>query len=177
MTNPRVYAAGDCCLRAKFTHTAAASARIAVRNALFFGREKSSRMIIARCTYTSPEVASVGDTRSGAGVSTLRVPLADVDRAVLDGAEQGWLKLFHQTGSGRILGAVLVADHAGDMISIITATMKSGGTLKDLSDTIFPYPTTAEIVRKAGDAHQLEGLSPFMRRMARLAIRLVRITS
>jgi len=172
-TNPRVFAAGDCCLKAKFTHTADASARIAVRNALFLGGDRASRMIIPRCTYTTPEVASVGDTKEGDGVGVLRVDLSSVDRAIVDGSEEGWLKVFHDEKSGRIRGAVLVGDHAGDMISIFTALMTRKGTLRDLSKTIFPYPTVGEVARMAGDEFELNRLGPLTRKAARwvLAVR------
>lgn len=174
-SNRRVYAAGDCCLKAKFTHTADASARIAVRNALFFGWNKSSGMIIPRCTYTSPEIASVGDPGDADGTSTVKIELGDVDRAIVDGAEEGWLKVTYRERSGKIVGAVLVGDHAGDMISIVTATMKLEGTLKDLSETIFPYPTVGEVARMAGDEYQLRSLGSVMRGGARVALKIHRM--
>jgi len=172
-TNPRVYAAGDCCLAAKFTHAADASARIAVRNALFLGRRRASRMIIPRCTYTSPEIASVGET-GGDDFKVLKLPLGDVDRAVIDGTDEGWLKIFYRGRTKRIAGAVLVGDRAGDLISVVTGAMQQRATLEDISNTIFPYPTNAEVVRMAADAQQLEGLGSLTRRAAAAAIGLAR---
>ena len=93
-TNPRVYAAGDVCLEHKFTDSADASARIVVRNALFLGRQRVSKLIIPWCTYTDPEIAHVGmyvkqARERGNPVKTFTVPMHDVDRAVADGEEEG----------------------------------------------------------------------------------------
>ncbi len=91
-SNPRIFAAGDVASRFKFTHAADALARVAIRNALFFGRAKASALTIPWCTYTSPELAHVGlseraASERGLAIDTLRVPLEDVDRARLDGDE------------------------------------------------------------------------------------------
>jgi len=94
-SNPRVYAAGDICSPYKFTHTADAQARILIANALFMGRQRTSALTIPWCTYTDPEIAHVGmyerdAVAKGIRVKTLTVPLADVDRAVLDGETDGF---------------------------------------------------------------------------------------
>jgi pyruvate/2-oxoglutarate dehydrogenase complex dihydrolipoamide dehydrogenase (E3) component len=176
-TNPRIWAAGDCCSRFKFTHAADAMARIVIRNALFFGRERASRLVMPWCTFTDPEVAHVGmylrETRdAGLEATEIRIELRDVDRAVLDGEDEGFLKVI--VGKrGKILGATLVSRHAGETISEISAVMTAGGSMATLGSTIHPYPTQAEIVRRAADAWNRARLTPWTKRIlgALIAIR------
>jgi pyruvate/2-oxoglutarate dehydrogenase complex dihydrolipoamide dehydrogenase (E3) component len=167
-SNPRVFAVGDVCSPAKFTHAADAQARIVVANALFFGRGRASRLVIPRATYTSPELAHVGVTaeearRRGDDVDTVDVPMHDVDRARIDGEEDGFLRVHVARGSDRILGATLVAEHAGDLISEITLAMTAGIGLSKIGATIHPYPTRAEVMRKAADAWRRRKLTPAAR--------------
>ncbi len=178
-TNPRIYAAGDVCFPYKFTHVADAMARIVIRNALFFGRAKASAMTIPWCTYTDPEIAHVGlyqreAQERGIATETFTEALAHVDRAILDGDEEGFLKVIVRKGTDRILGATLVARHAGEMISEISALMAAGGGLKTLSSTIHPYPTQAEVFRKAGDAQMRTALTPFSRKLLAWVLALKR---
>ena len=165
-TNPRVFAAGDVASKFKFTHAADAAARIVVQNALFFGRRRVSRLVVPWCTYTIPEVARVGDI-DGAAVT---VSLADVDRAVLDDETEGFVRVHHHRG--RVRGCTIVAPHAGDLIGHVAALMRAGGTLSDLSATIFPYPTYAEALRKAGDAYRRSLLTPRVKSLFRRYFRL-----
>lgn len=164
-TNRRIFAVGDVATPHQFTHVADAHARMAVRNALFFGRGKVSRLVIPAATYTSPEVARVGPTaaelqEAGVDVESLTVPLHDVDRARLDGEDEGFLTVHLRRGSGTILGATLVWAHAGDLISQVTQAMHLGAGLERLGDMIFPYPSTAEVLRKAADAYRRRKLTP-----------------
>ena len=113
-TNRRIYAAGDVCSRYKFTHAADAMARIVIQNALFFGRKCASRLIIPWCTYTEPEVAHVGiypheAVKQGIRIDTITVELPQVDRAILDGERDGFLKVHVKKGTDKILGASLVS--------------------------------------------------------------------
>lgn len=169
-SNRRVLAVGDVCSRYKFTHMSDAMARIAIQNALFFGRAKVSALTVPWCTYTDPEVAHVGLYEHEAkerniDVQAIRVELSDVDRAILDGEDEGFLKVLVKKGSDRILGATLVARHAGDMISQVTLAMVGGVGLKTFARTIFPYPTQAEVLRKAGDAYNRTRLTPFVKKL------------
>ncbi|MCY4662972.1 MAG: mercuric reductase [Acidobacteria bacterium] len=158
-TNPRIYAAGDICFPFKFTHTADAMAQIVVQNALFphplgLGRASTEGLIIPWCTYTEPEIAHVGmyeaDARTrGIAVETFTQPLADVDRAVLDGEEAGFARVHVRKGTDRILGATIVAADAGNLISEVTVAMKAGAGLGTIGAAIHPYPTQAEALRKA----------------------------
>jgi pyruvate/2-oxoglutarate dehydrogenase complex dihydrolipoamide dehydrogenase (E3) component len=169
-TNRRVYAAGDCCSPLKFTHTADAQARILLANALFAGRQKSSALTVPWCTYTDPEVAHVGLYERDAGeqgiqVTTLTVPLAEVDRAVLDGESEGFARVHLRAGSDKILGATIVARHAGEMISELSLAITNNLGLSAIGRTIHPYPTQAEAVRKLADAWNRTRLTPTVKRI------------
>ena len=170
-TNPAIYAAGDVCLSAKFTHTADASARIVIRNALFAGRQRWSSMTLPWCTYTDPEIAHVGIYVRDANVrkipiKTFTVPLIDVDRAVLDGNENGFVKIHVREGTDKILGATIVASHAGEMINELSLAIDRGMGLGDLERVIHPYPTQAEAIRKVADAYNAQRLTPFAKKLA-----------
>jgi pyruvate/2-oxoglutarate dehydrogenase complex dihydrolipoamide dehydrogenase (E3) component len=164
-TNRRVFAAGDCASRFQFTHMADALARIVIRNALFFGRARASRLVVPWVTYTDPEVAATGlslDAAREAGhddACTTRVDLASVDRARLDGETEGFLEVVH-TRKGRLLGGTLVAAHAGESISELTLAITQRLSIGDLANVIHPYPTVAEAFRKAGDTFNRTRLTP-----------------
>jgi pyruvate/2-oxoglutarate dehydrogenase complex dihydrolipoamide dehydrogenase (E3) component len=156
-SNPRIYAAGDACLEHKFTHTADAAACIAVQNALFRGRQRLSGLVIPWCTYTDPEIAHVGlyvrqAHQQDVPVKTFTVPMHEVPRAITDGEEVGFVKIHVRDGTDRILGATIVARHAGEMINEITLAMVAGIGLRTLSSVIHAYPTQAEAIKKAADA-------------------------
>lgn len=168
-SNARVYAIGDVASRFHFTHAADAQARMVVRNALFFGRGRASDLVIPWATYTAPEVAHVGipaDEAAEAGdeVQTITISLADVDRAKTDGETEGFLRVHVKAGSDTILGATLVAPHAGDVISQVTQAMTAGIGLGKIGTVVFPYPTVAEALRKAADAWNRGKLTPAARR-------------
>ena len=164
-TNPRIYAAGDVCLEHQFVDTADASARIVVQNALFLGRKRISALTIPWCTYTDPEIAHVGiyvrqARERGIAVRTFTVPMHDVDRAVADGEEDGFVKIHVRAGSDTILGATVVARHAGDMINEISLAMVAGIGLRTVARVLHAYPTQAEAVRQAANAYTRTRLSP-----------------
>jgi len=165
-TNRRVYASGDVCLAHKFTHTADATSRAILQNALFPGPKKRlSKLVVPWCTYTDPEIAHVGlykrdADQQGLDVTTIEIPMSDVDRALAEGHTEGFLKVHLKTGSDTILGATIVARHAGDLISEITTAMVGGLGLGSFSGVIHPYPTHAEIIRKAADAYNRTKLTP-----------------
>jgi pyruvate/2-oxoglutarate dehydrogenase complex dihydrolipoamide dehydrogenase (E3) component len=167
-SNRRVYAAGDICSRYKFTHAADALARIVLRNALFLGRSRASALTIPWCTYTDPEVAHVGlyereAREQGFEVQTFVQEFQDVDRAVLDGEGDGFVKVHVRRGTDRIVGATVVARHAGDMIAELSLAMTAGLGLGTIARTIHPYPTQAEAIKKAGDAYYRSRLTPFVK--------------
>jgi pyruvate/2-oxoglutarate dehydrogenase complex dihydrolipoamide dehydrogenase (E3) component len=168
-TNPRIYAAGDICLAWKFTHAADFAARIVIQNALFLGRKKASALTMPWATYTDPEIAHVGvyerDARErGLEVDTYVREFKDVDRAVLDGEEDGFVKIHVKKGRDEILGATIVARHAGEMISEISVAMAARLGLGKLASVIHPYPTQAEAIRQCGDAYNRTRLTPAVKK-------------
>ncbi len=178
-TNPIVYAAGDAASPYKFTHVADAHARIILRNALFFGRQRASRLTVPWCTYTDPEIAHVGLSEAearqrGIAVATYTQELAEVDRAVLDGETDGFVKLHVRQGSDRIVGATVVASHAGEIISELTAAIAAGIGLGRLADVIHPYPTQADAIRRAAGLYTRSRLTPFVARLMKRWFALAR---
>ena len=171
-SNPRIYAAGDVCLEHQFTDAAEASARIVVRNALFFGRQRVSALTIPWCTYTDPEIAHVGlyvkeARQRGIPIKTFTVPMHDVDRAIADGEENGFVKLHVREGSDKILGATVVARHAGEMINGISLAMVAGIGLGTVARVLHTYPTQAEAIRMAANSYVRTRLTPFLSWLAR----------
>jgi len=169
-SNPNIYAAGDICLPYQFTHLADAAARIVIQNALFLGRKKLSALTIPWCTYTDPEVAHVGLSeaeaeKKGIAIQTFVKPLGEVDRAVLDGEEEGFVKILVKAGSDKILGATIVARHAGEMISEVSTAMAGKMGLGTLAAVIHPYPTQAEAIRQTGDLYNRTRLTPLVRKL------------
>lgn len=168
-TNPQVYAAGDVCFPYQFTHTAEATSQILIQNALFphpfgIGSAHVEDLIIPRCTYTDPEIAHVGRfdeelLKKKGAVESLTFPLNEVDRAILDGTEEGFIRIHLRKGSDQLVGATLVAPHAGEMIGELTVAMKSGAGLGLISRTIHPYPTMAEVIKKAATAFRKKSLT------------------
>jgi pyruvate/2-oxoglutarate dehydrogenase complex dihydrolipoamide dehydrogenase (E3) component len=178
-TNPTIFAAGDICSRYKFTHSADAMARIVIRNALFAGRSKASALTIPWCTYTQPEIAHVGLSeaeieKKNVAVDTYVQNFSEVDRAILDGEDEGYVKVHVSKGTDKIVGATIVASHAGDMISEVTLAMVGGLGLKTISGTIHPYPTQAEAIKKVGDAFFRSRMSPLVSKIFSLWFRLRR---
>ena len=166
-TNPLVYAAGDVASPYKFTHVSDAHARMILRNALFLGRQRASQLTIPWCTYTDPEIAHVGlyeaeAKQRGIEVATYTQELSEVDRAVLDGETEGFVKVHLVKGSDRIIGATIVASHAGEMISELTSAMVAGVGLGRLGDVIHPYPTQADGIRRAAGLYTRTRLTPFV---------------
>ena len=168
-TNPNVYAAGDVALKYQFTHTADATARMVLQNALFPGpKKKVSDLVIPWCTYTDPEVAHVGlyeqeAQERGIAIETFVVSTGDVDRGRADGETEGFLKVHVKQGSDQIVGATMVASHAGEMINILTLDMVAGVGLKRIATMIFPYPTQAEVIKKVADSYSRTRLTPLVK--------------
>ncbi|MBS0202223.1 MAG: mercuric reductase [Planctomycetes bacterium] len=169
-SNPRIFAAGDVCSPYNFTHAADFMARIVIQNALFLGRARASSLTIPWCTYTSPEVAHVGVTERSAAESHIPIqtfiqPFEHVDRAILEGTSNGFVKVHVRAGTGQIVGATIVAEHAGEMIGELVLAIKHRIGLGRLASTIHPYPTIADAIRKCGDAYNKTRLTPFVKRL------------
>jgi pyruvate/2-oxoglutarate dehydrogenase complex dihydrolipoamide dehydrogenase (E3) component len=167
-TNPDIFAAGDICSPYQFTHAADFMARLVIRNALFMGRAKASSLTIPWCTYTEPEIAHVGlyekqARDQGMQVETFTRHFNEVDRAILEGQTNGFARVHVRKGSDKIIGATIVASHAGDLISEITLAMTHGLGLKQIANTIHPYPTQAESIRQVADAFNRTRLTPLVK--------------
>jgi len=168
--NPAIFACGDVCSRDQFTHAADFMARLVIQNALFHGRRRSTALTIPRATYTSPEVAHVGLTTTaaaaqGVAIDTFTQPLAKVDRAILDGEDEGFVRVHVRRGTDQIVGATVVAAHAGDLIGELSLAMTNKIGLGGIGASIHPYPTQAEAIRKVGDLYSRTRLTPFVQRL------------
>ena len=167
------YAVGDVIGPFLFTHMADAQARVVVRNVLMpfqFLRQKMDYSVVPWCTYVDPEVAHVGlgekeAKRQNIDYDLFIVPLEDVDRAVVESEEAGFAKILTQKGSDRILGAIIVAPHAGDLLHEFVIAMRAGIGLSTIASTIHAYPTLAELARKAGDKYNRRRLTPTAKRI------------
>jgi pyruvate/2-oxoglutarate dehydrogenase complex dihydrolipoamide dehydrogenase (E3) component len=164
-TNKRIYAAGDICSPYQFTHAADFMARAVIRNTLFFGRAKHSSLVIPWATYTSPELAHVGlnpveAEKRGIEINTFTQPMSGVDRAILEGDTDGFVRVHVKKGSDEIFGATIVATNAGDMIGAISIAMTQGIGLGSIANCIHPYPTQGEAIRKVGDLYNKTRLTP-----------------
>jgi pyruvate/2-oxoglutarate dehydrogenase complex dihydrolipoamide dehydrogenase (E3) component len=174
-SNPKIFAAGDVCSRFKFTHAADAMAQIVVQNALFphplgLGYASVNALLIPWCTYTDPEIAHVGlyerEARArGLEVESYTFKLDEVDRAILDGQENGFARIHLRKGTDKILGATIVAAHAGDLINEFSVVMKAGRGARTIGATIHPYPTQAEVNKKVVNLWRKAHFSPTTRNL------------
>jgi pyruvate/2-oxoglutarate dehydrogenase complex dihydrolipoamide dehydrogenase (E3) component len=180
-TNPRVFAAGDVCDTSyRYTHAADAMARIAVRNALFFGRHRLSRVVIPHCTYTDPELASVGHTSESAAaagipIQTFRLSFEEIDRAVLGGEHRGCAWVHVRRGTDRIVGATVVAPHAGEILAEAVLAMQGNIGLGQLGATVRSYPSRNEVWRKLADQFQRQRLTPTVHRLLGFVLAVRRV--
>lgn len=151
-TNPLVFAAGDVTTLPQFVYVAALSGAIAAEHALRGTGRRIDLHTMPRITFTSPQIASVGLTEAQAGeaghrVITSLLPLEAVPRALVDHATTGLVKLVAEETSGRLLGAHLLADGAGDVIQAAIMAIKHRATVDEIADTFHPYLTMAEALK------------------------------
>ncbi len=176
-SNRHIYAAGDVCTYKRSTHAATAMGRVALHNALFFGRRRFGEQAVPLCAYTDPQVAQVGlnceqARRRGIDLETWSVALHTVDRAIIDGDEMGLVKIHTYKGTDRIAGATILARQACEMISEISLAMTHGIGLGRLADLVHPYPTHSEAIRKAGELYRRARPAPLVDRLlAKLLLR------
>lgn len=172
-TNSRIWAVGDVCMQWKFTHAADAAAKIVVQNALFaigpIGRKKLSALLMPWCTYTEPEIAHVGfyerdAEAAGVAIDSYQVSIAEANRAVTDGQEEGLIKVHVRRGSDEIVGATVVAAHAGDLITQFTMAIQHKIGLGAFTNIIYPYPTQGEAIKRAAGAYTRTRLTPTVKR-------------
>jgi len=156
-TVPGIWAAGDVTGGPQFTHVAEYQAKLVLRNAIFPFTGKTSYAAVPAVSYTDPEVARVGLTereareRHGA-VTVFRYPFADLDRAIVDGDEDGFVEIVTRRG-GRIVGATVVGSGAGDLLAPLVLAMRRRIPLPKLSQMVYPYPTMSEGIKRAADAY------------------------
>jgi pyruvate/2-oxoglutarate dehydrogenase complex dihydrolipoamide dehydrogenase (E3) component/uncharacterized membrane protein YdjX (TVP38/TMEM64 family) len=153
---PNIYAAGDVAGPYQFTHTASHQAWYAAVNALFgqFRRFKADYSVIPWCTFTDPEVARVGlneqDAKAkGVPYEVTTYGLDDLDRAIADEAAHGVVKVLTVPGKDRILGATIVGEHAGELVTEFILAMRHGLGLNRILGTIHIYPTFSEAGKHA----------------------------
>jgi pyruvate/2-oxoglutarate dehydrogenase complex dihydrolipoamide dehydrogenase (E3) component len=183
-TNRRIYAAGDCAMDWKFTHAADAAAKIVVQNALFsfgpFGRKRLSRLVMPWCTYTDPELAHVGlyereAAERGIALDTYEVPIARANRAVTDGQEEGLVRIHVRKGTDEIVGASVVAAHAGELITQLTLAITRKIPLGAFTSLIYPYPTQGEAIKAAAGLYTRTRLTPAAKRVLAAVLKLRRL--
>ena len=169
-TNKHIYAIGDVIGGLQFTHVANDHAGIVIRHALFRLPARIRYDAIPWVTYTDPELAQVGLTedqarRAGHAVRILRWPYHENDRARIERASGGHIKVVTNR-RGRILGATIVGRDAGELISIFTLAITQRLNIRALAGFIVPYPTLAEIGKRAAMSHFTPSLtSPMVRRI------------
>lgn len=158
-SNPDIYAAGDVCLDMKFTNAAKASARIAVHNALASGTGTLDSMTIPWCTFCEPEIAHIGmhvwEARENSiPVKTFTVMMQDVDRAITDGQDLGFVKIHTKEGTDEILGATIVSSRASEMINELAVIMSARIGMGQLAQIVHTYPAQSEAIMLAGLAYK-----------------------
>ena len=170
-SNRRVYAIGDVISAPRFTHIANYHAGLVIRNALFRIPVRAEHLSIPWVTFTDPELAHVGLTEEGARkrhgdkIQVLRWPYSENDRAQTERQTEGFLKVITTRG-GRILGASMVGHNAGELIQMWSLAMQKGIGIKDMASITCPYPTLAEINKRAAVMHFVPKLtSPLPRRI------------
>ena len=175
---PNIFCAGDVAGPYQFTHVSAHQAWHATVNALFglFRKFRVDYRVIPWCTFTDAEVARVGlnETEAAArGVpcEVTRYKIAELDRAITDSEDQGWVKVLTRPKSDRILGATIVGSHAGDLLAEYVLAMKHRIGLNKILATIHAYPTLAEMNKMAAGewkrAHAPERLLQWVARFHR----------
>jgi len=166
-SNPDILSVGDCCNRPelRFTHMSGTMAGMAVQNALFSEHKslpvnapsgKLSDIVVPRCTYTEPEVASAGlnaasAQKAGVEVDLYKFDLDDNDRCILEGSYPGcFAKVFCRKGTEEIVGGVVVAERAGEVLSELVLAMQHGIGLSKLGRTVHAYPSMGEAIQQCG---------------------------
>ena len=179
-TQPHIYAAGDVIGPFLFTHMADAQARVVVRNILMpfqLLRQKIDYAVVPWCTYVDPEIATIWLNEAAAKKQNVSYDLIvqrieEIDRAVVERQESGFVKVLVAKGTDKILGATLVCENAGDLLDEFVLAMKYGIGLGKISATTHAYPTLAELARKVGDKYNKTRLTPMARKNFRWLYRL-----
>ena len=158
-SNSDVYAAGDVCMAKMFANVAQASGRMAVFNAFAAGAHQVSRMIVPWCTFCDPEIAQIGmqigdARRQCIPVKTFTIMMQDVDRAITDGRDDGFVKLHVREGTDEIIGAAIVASRASEMINEVAVIMNAKIGMLRLAEILHTYPAQSDAIRMAAVAYR-----------------------
>lgn len=156
---PNIFAVGDVAGPFQLTHAAAHQAWYAAVNGLFgqFKKFKADYSVLPSATYTAPEVARVGLNEKeakaqGVDYAVITYSLDDLDRAITDGEDHGFVKVITPKGKDKILGATIVGNNAGDLLAEFTLAMRHGLGLNKILGTVHPYPTMSEAVKYTAGA-------------------------
>jgi pyruvate/2-oxoglutarate dehydrogenase complex dihydrolipoamide dehydrogenase (E3) component len=155
-SNRRVFAVGDAAGGPQFTHVAGAHAGVVIKNTLFRWPARADNAGVPRVTFTAPELAQVGPTEAelrsaGTAFGVLRWPYAENDRAQAERSVDGFAKVL-VAPNGRILGATVVGDAAGELISVWALAIAQRLKVGALAGLVVPYPTRAEISKRAASS-------------------------
>ena len=176
-TNKKIFAAGDCTATLQFTHHADAQARALIQNALFLPTAKIDALVIPHCTYTRPEVASVGLSQeqlqaSGTPYDEYEFYFDELDRTKamqfpddMARVAKGYVQLFTVQGKDKILGAAIVGADAGELLAPICLLMTQNLGLSAAQRTVFSYPTRSEYLKRLGDAYNRNRMTPAVARV------------
>jgi len=164
-----IYAVGDVTGRYQFTHMSGHMAKVAVTNAILKMPSTIDSDHVPWVTYTEPELAHVGARESDLKESdishrTYRFPFSKLDRAITEGETEGLIKVHVKDLTGKILGASVLGAHAGELITSFAIAMRNGVTLRNIGDTIHPYPAWGEGVRRVADQWYVQKQSPTITR-------------
>jgi pyruvate/2-oxoglutarate dehydrogenase complex dihydrolipoamide dehydrogenase (E3) component len=178
-SNKRIFAAGDVAGSFQFTHAADAMSRIVLRNAFFLGRSKLSALTMPWTTYTEPEIAHLGlylnqAEQAGCELDELRIDFAEIDRSILESNTAGFAKVIFEKRSGKLRGATVVGDFAGEIIGEAIAALQKGAKVGELGSFIHPYPSRISIWGRLGDLAMRRKLTPLAGKLLRGMIRMAR---
>jgi pyruvate/2-oxoglutarate dehydrogenase complex dihydrolipoamide dehydrogenase (E3) component len=160
-----IFAIGDVTGQFAFTHMSEHTAKVAALTALLKYPMKTTPELTPWVTYTTPELAHVGATEAdlkekGVDYFTYRFPYSKIDRAITDEATLGDIRIYARKRDGKIYGVDILGERAGDMIGYYALAMKNGLSLRNIADTIFPYPTYGLGARRAADQWYIQAQSP-----------------
>jgi pyruvate/2-oxoglutarate dehydrogenase complex dihydrolipoamide dehydrogenase (E3) component len=176
-TNRRIFAAGDCASPVQFTHHADAQARALVQNALFAPTARVDRLIVPHCTYTHPEVATIGAQPHALAPDTFdlyRIGFGELDRGRTQDDRDGFAQVLTRKGSDTILGATIVGRDAGEQLAPIGLLMANGLGLGAARRAVYAYPTRSEYLKRLADAYYRTRLTPTTARLLGTWLRFTR---
>ncbi|MFP4417188.1 MAG: dihydrolipoyl dehydrogenase family protein [Chitinivibrionales bacterium] len=169
-TNPRIYAAGDCCMKHKYSHLAERSGQIAAHNALFAYKRSISELMIPLSISTVPPIARVGLNRKeasekGVGFTIHQRDYKDLARSIMDRSPTGFVQVLTQHKSDIIVGATVLGTNATELINLFTLAMQSKIGLKHLDSMLYLSPTYGEIVKHIAENVAHPQISPLKKKL------------